>query len=98
MLVTAYELKDPLYYVEKNTTHTEFQDIAFKPNDWFIIQHLIKIFEIFVKPSTKLQGELYITLLIALLYIYKIYNELNTLQELFIQQSNQNTDWVSLLF
>ena len=85
----VYELKELLLYIEKNTTYIEFRNIAFNLIDWFIIKNLIKIFEIFVKPLVKLQGQIYITLLIALIYIYKIFSEL------FERQSNQNTPWVS---
>ncbi len=76
MFKTAYDLKEPLLYVEKNTLYTEYQSIVFNSSDWFIIKNLIKIFEIFVKPSVKLQGQVYITLSTAFIYIYKIYQEL----------------------
>ena len=98
MLLVAYELKEPLSYIKKNISHLEFQQIAFNASDWFVIEHLIKIFEIFVKPSTKLQGETYVTLSTALLYIYKIYADLDTLYRLFITQSSQDMPSVSYLF
>ena len=95
MLLVAFQLKEPLFYIEKNTTHAEFQKIALNGTDWFIIENLIKIFEIFVKPSTKLQGQVYVTLSTALLYIYKVYNELFELQQAFQAQLSQNTASVS---
>ena len=95
MLTTAYDLKEPLLYIEKNTSHIEYKSIAFNSSDWFIIKNLIKIFEIFVKPSVKLQGQVYITLSTALIYIFKIYRELFTLKELFERLATQNDQLVS---
>ncbi len=88
MLKTAYDLKEPLLYIEKNTLHTEYQNIAFNSSDWFIIKNLIKIFKIFVKPSVKLQGQVYITLSITFIYIYKIYQKLLNFKEVFERQTN----------
>ena len=95
MLLTAYTLKEPLTFVERNTAHREYLSIALTDLDWFIIKNLIKIFEVFVRPSVKLQGEIYVTLPTALVYIYKVYTELSTLKEYFARQATRDPSAVS---
>ena len=79
MIKAVLNLKQPLLYINRNTTNAEYLQIFFKEVDWFILTELKKIFEIFIKASIKLQGEVYTTLPKALLYIYQIYNKLTAI-------------------
>lgn len=95
MLKTILELKEPLTYISNNTTNKEFKRIFFNPKEWLIISYLKQIFKVFVKPSIKLQGQLYITLSTALLYIYQIFNKLEGLIETFNKEIEKNPLLVS---
>ena len=97
MLTIVYTLKGPLTFIQRHTTYWEYQKIALTTADWFIVKNLIMIFTVFVKPSTQLQGELYITLPSALIHIYKVYKELQVLQRYFIKEANQNPSSVSYI-
>jgi hypothetical protein len=88
MLNTFIELKEPLEFVYRFITNTEFKNIYLNSVDWFTIQQLRNLFNIFVKPLVKLQAEVYTTLPKSLLYIYKIYIDL----EKFIQLSQNRID------
>jgi hypothetical protein len=83
MLKTFLDFKYPLLYVSKMTSSEEFNNHYLNSNDWFLINKLKAILEVFLKPSIKLQGEIYVTLPKGLLYIYQIYNKLNTLKDTF---------------
>jgi len=61
----------------------EFKEFIMKNNEWEILIELCNIFEIFIKPTLKLQGHIYTTLNHSLLYIYKIYNKLNNFINLY---------------
>jgi hypothetical protein len=50
---------------------------------------------VFSKPSIKLQGQIYTTLPLGLLYIYLIYNNLNNLIEEYKRKLNRDPDLVS---
>jgi hypothetical protein len=83
MIKKTLELKEPLIYIAKNTENNEFKELIMKNNEWEILIELRNIFEIFVKPTIKLQGQIYTTLNHSLLYIYKIYNKLNNFINLY---------------
>ena len=79
MVKTAIELKKIIIYIRNNITNKEFKRNILNESEWLALSELQNIFEIFVKPLTKLQGQLYITLNMSLLYIYQIYNKLENL-------------------
>ena len=81
MIKTTLKLKPILLYIYKNTNNEEYQDIFLNKIEWDILNQLLKIFEIFNKPSIKLQEEVYQTLSYSLLYIYNIRNKLISLQK-----------------
>jgi hypothetical protein len=83
MIKTTLELKDAIIYVSKNTNNDEFQNIILNNNEWEALEELKNIFEIFVKPTTKLQGQIYTTLNYTLLYIYRIYRQLKDLLHIY---------------
>ena len=88
MISTTLELKEPLIYINKITKNTDFKRYFLSDNEFEELIELKKIFEVFIKPTTKLQGELYITLNITLLYIYQIYNKLDNLINIYKSQRN----------
>jgi hypothetical protein len=97
MIKTALELKEPLIYISKNTTNIEYKRNILTDNEWLILIELRNIFEIFVKPSTKLQGSLYITLNMSLLYIYQIYNKLNNLKLIYKEKVKKSNSYNYLI-
>ena len=70
MISAFLDFKEPLIYVNRATTTDEFKRFFIKPKEWQVIEWLQQIFEVFVKPSVKLQGQVYVTLSSALLYVY----------------------------
>lgn len=80
MLQIFFEFKKVLKYVFNNTINDEFQNIFILPNEWIIIAELIRVFQVFYKPTVRLQGEAYITLSSTLLDIYLIFNKLRALK------------------
>ena len=95
MLSAAYTLREPLTFVKRHIAHRKYLSIALTTPNWFIIKNLIKIFEVFVRPSVKLQGEIYVTLPTTLVYIYKVYTELSTLKAYFAREAARDPDAVS---
>jgi hypothetical protein len=91
MLPTFLELKEVLIFISKNTQNLEFIKVFPNTEEWEELANLKRIFYIFYKPSIKLQGSTYTTLLQALFYIYLIFKDLESLQEEF----NLNQDKVS---
>jgi len=79
MISTTLELKEPLIYINKITKNSEFKRYFLTDTDFDELYELKLIFEVFFKPTIKLQGQLYTTLNIGLLYIYQIYNKLEAL-------------------
>lgn len=98
MLSSVLELKDPLFYIMRNTSNTEFKSIFFSNSDWVEIGQLKRIFEVFVKPSIKLQGQVYITISEGLLYIYQIYNKLEGLNSDFLNSQNSEVSYLFFFF
>ena len=89
MIKATLDLKEPLIYIERNITNPLFKKIALSKADFLALKELERIFIIFLKPSIKLQAQLYITLPKSLLYIYKIFNKLEALNEEFIRESKK---------
>jgi hypothetical protein len=98
MLNTFIELKEPLDYIYRNTINNEFKSIYLNSIDWFIIKQLKTLFKIFTMPSIKLQGEVYTTLPKGLLYIYKIYNDLEEFNEKAQSRIQQDPTLVSIYY
>ena len=79
MIKTALKLKEAIIYIAKNTSNKEFKNNILLDTEWDSLSNLKDIFEVFVKPTIKLQGQTYITLSLSLLYIYQIFNKLKDL-------------------
>jgi len=73
MIEATLELRKPLIYIGKNTSNVEFKELMLKDNEWAILIELKGLFEVFIKPSTRLQGQLYSTIPNSLFIIY-LYN------------------------
>jgi uncharacterized integral membrane protein len=54
MIKVFLKLKEPLIYINRNTTNVEFNYLFLNDIDWRILIELQRIFEIFVKPSITL--------------------------------------------
>ncbi len=89
MINTFLMLKSAILYVQKFTSNKEFKKNTPNENEWEILTELKNIFEIFVSPTIKLQGQRYTTLNTSLLYIYKIYNKLDSFIESYTTLKNQ---------
>ena len=83
MLISTLELKEALIYIYKLTSNKEYKRVFLTSDQWHYIEDLIKVFQVFLKPSIKLQGQAYITLPKGLLYIYQIYKKLKDLKDDF---------------
>jgi hypothetical protein len=70
MINTTLNLKEALKYISNNTTNNIFKSLFLTEKEFTELSDLKNIFEIFVKPSVKLQGQVYITLNRGLIYIY----------------------------
>jgi hypothetical protein len=95
MLHRFIQFKNPLIYINKNTTNQEYTSLFFNKEEWYIINELLEIFQVFVKPSIKLQGQVYITINKAILYIYQIYSKLELILEEYISKIQENENLVS---
>jgi len=62
--------------------------------DWVQLKELKSIFEVFIKPTIKLQGQIYTTLNFSLLYIYQIYKKLNNLINIYKQNKTANSSFI----
>ncbi len=98
MLSAFLAFKEPLKYVNSLTVNNEFKGLFLTTKEWQVIKHLVRIFQIFVKPYVRLQGQVYTTLPTALLYIYQIYSKLKALQDEFDQIQLDDEDMVSFTF
>lgn len=94
MLSTFLELKEPLIYISKNTSNLEYKKLFLKSEEWAEIEELKKIFEVFLGPSVKLQGQTYTTLPQGFLYIYIIFKDLERKLSFY----NSYKDSVSFIF
>jgi hypothetical protein len=73
MILSTIELKELLIYISKNTTSKEYKRYILSSNEFDKLEELKSIFEVFLKPTIKLQSQSYITLNIRLyIYIYII--------------------------
>jgi hypothetical protein len=95
MLETVYILKEPLFYISKNTDNIEYKELI-NPKEFETLEYILKVFEVFIKPTTKLQAELYITSNTAILLIYKLINTLITLKIEF-RSIIEKVDSISIL-
>jgi hypothetical protein len=92
MIEATLDLKKPLEYIKLNSTNREFQEISLEDNEWDYLIYLKVLFEVFLKPSIRLQGQLYTTLSDSLLFIYIIYKNLNKLQQVYLRKIQQNEE------
>jgi hypothetical protein len=53
MLKTAYNLREALFYIAKNTDNLEFKDLI-NPKEFEALEYILKVFKVFIKPTTKL--------------------------------------------
>lgn len=96
MLYGFLTFKDPLIFVNNNIIiNTEFKEIFIQDDEWAIIEELLRIFQVFYKPTVRLQGEAYITLSNTLLDIYSIFKKLNALKSEYNRRQRSS---VSLIF
>jgi hypothetical protein len=56
MIAGYFELKSPLLYVLKNTSNSEFKSCLLLQDDEDYLRIIGKILNLFIKPSTSLQG------------------------------------------
>jgi len=66
MLKDFLHLQEPIKYIlyrEKNLQHLSLSD-----NEWLFLERLMKLFGIFEKPTTILQGKYFINILLLNLY------------------------------
>jgi hypothetical protein len=85
----AILLSKPISYILRSTNNIEFKRIGFSISDWEALPHLKSISELFKKPIIKLQGEVYTTMSLGLLYIFQLLENLKTLKQTFDLQANQ---------
>lgn len=97
MLLTTIELKEPLTYISRLTKNNEYKAIFFTDREWGFLTHLKEIFEVFNKPSIRLQSELYISLNKGLLYIYTIFEKLGELASNYAIKATLTPNSVSIL-
>ena len=76
MIKTFLDLKLAIIYTSGLITNKEFKNNTLIETEWNILEELKAIFEIFVKPTIKLQGEIYTTLNKSFLLIYQIFTKL----------------------
>ena len=88
MITTTLELKEPLIYTNKITKNTEFKKYFLTDTEFEDLNDLQRIFDVFYKPTTRLQGEYYTTLPFTLLYIFQIYTKLDLLITTFKNRKN----------
>lgn len=50
-------------------------------DEWALLDELLKVFKVFVRPSKELQGQTYVTNSFTLLYVYQIHSKLNELSK-----------------
>ncbi len=70
MITTTLELKEPLIYTNKITKNTKFKKYFLTDSEFKDLNDLQHIFDVFYKPTTRLQSEYYTTLPLTLLYIF----------------------------
>ena len=80
MLNSFYVLKHALTFININTDNDEFKALFLEDDEWPFVKEAIRIFQVFYKPSIRLQGEVYITFFSALLNIHTVSNKLTALK------------------
>jgi hypothetical protein len=94
MIKIALDLKKAILYTANNTTNKEFKANILTEVEWLQLKELKSIFEVFLKPTIKLQGQIYTILNISLLYIYQIYKKLNSLISIYKQNKTTNNSFI----
>lgn len=95
MIKSSLILKGALVYIAKNTSNSDYKAIFLSEFEFTALEDLNRIFEIFVKPSIKLQAEFSTTSNRGILYIYSIYNKLEKLILIFKEKIRENEYFVS---
>ena len=98
MIDTALHLKETLIYTGNNSIQNAFKENMIWEFEWTVLIDLKHIFEVFVKPTIKLQAETYTTLNKGLLYIYSIYNKLEKLIAKYEKSIKDNEFFVKFYF
>jgi hypothetical protein len=80
MLKAIIELRNPINWAFIITKNPEIKDNILSDLEWQALKLIKLVLEVFLRPSTRLEGQLYITLPESLLYIYSIYNKLEKLK------------------
>jgi hypothetical protein len=75
MINNFLNLYIPIRNVIQNSSNKVFKNkkLLFSEEDILYLKNILMILNVFVKATTKLQGEKYPTIYYILLYIYKIY-------------------------
>ena len=94
MIKIALDLQKAIIYTANNTTNKDFKQNMLTETDWLQLKELKTIFEVFLKPTIKLQGQIYTTLNFSLLYIYQIYKKLNNLISIYKQNKTLNSSFI----
>jgi len=94
MIKVALDLQKAIIYTANNTTNKDFKQNMLTETDWVQLKELKSIFEVFIKPTIKLQGQIYTTLNFSLLYIYQIYKKLNNLINIYKQNKTANSSFI----
>ena len=97
MIKVVIELKEPLTFIFRNTTNKEYKRIFLTTTEWITLQQLERIFLILIKPTIRLQSEYYININKALLFVYQIYDKLESLINEFNDKIKEEPDLVNIL-
>ena len=82
MINNFLNLYIPIRNVIQNSSNKVFKNkkLLFSEEDILYLKNTLMILNVFVKATTKLQKEKYPTIYYILLYIYKIYTQLNRIK------------------
>lgn len=94
MIKIALDLQKAIIYTANNTTNKDFKQNILTETEWLQLKELKTIFEVFLKPTIKLQGQIYTTLNFSLLYIYQIYKKLDNLISIYKQNKTINSSFI----
>ena len=94
MIKIALDLQKAIIYTANNTTNKDFKQNILIETDQLQLKELKTIFEVFLKPTIKLQSQIYTTLNYSLLYIYQIYKKLNNLISIYKQNKTLNSSCI----
>ena len=94
MIKIALDLQKAIIYTANNTTNKDFKQHMLTKTDWLQLKELKSIFKVFLKPTIKLQSQIYTTLNYSLLYIYQIYKKLDNLINIYKQNKAINSSFI----